>query len=82
MQRLHVLRVQYRGLNVRYVIGCVNLTILRYVVRWIHGFLIDHVEIVSVCAFHLRGLHVGNGHWLELGMHDLQRVTHHIVRLG
>ncbi len=82
MQRLYVLRVQNRGLNVRYFISCVNLTILRYVVRWIHGFLIDHVEIVSVCAFHLCGLHVGNGRWLELGVYDFQRITHHIIRLG
>lgn len=66
----------------RYFIGCLYLTILGYVIRRIHGLLIDHIEVVSVCAFHLRGLHVGNGRWLELGVHDLQRVTHHIVRLG
>ena len=51
-------------------------------VRRVHGFLIDHVEVMSIGFFHLGGLDVGNGRGRELGVHDLERVTHHIVRLG
>lgn len=65
-----------------YLIGSRYLTLFQLKIRPIHGFLVDHIQVVSICAFHLGGLHVGDGHRRELSVHDLQSIAHHIVSLG
>jgi hypothetical protein len=63
---------------VRYLIRSWLIFLLE--VRRVHGFFVDDIEILSVSSLHLCCLCIGDGRRLELGVHDLESVTHHIVR--